>query len=375
MKFDITKPLNKVQSILAAVIVTALAFLVALIVQKAKDVPLDEATLMRTAGIRNLQVVGENLYYLENDGTLRCAQSDGDGVWSVSVSADSNFRATQAGLAVWRGSKLSIYDRSNGVVVGAYSASDSILDAVVGDTYTAVVVAPTNNSKVVITNKYGTEVEIIEGFNERTVLECSFFENRGLFWVMALDSTGTLPSCTVDIYKPSKKQTGSIFQMDQVFYRVIPRSGQICCVGTDYMSVHDYVGGEKENQRVQLYGWTLAAYESGSDDPLMLFAPNAQSEGEIEIRDLRCIRGTKEQMLHLPVKCSFLACEGDTIYGFSGSKLAVAVYGSHECNLYSMPVGSDGRPLEVTKLFGITSDRVAVVRSGSELYLVKLPEE
>lgn len=375
MRIDLSKPLNRLQSILAAILVTALAFTAALITESAKDVPLEEAVRVRASQIKDLQVVGNHLYYLESSGTLRCADSDGDNVWNVSVNASSSFRASEAGLAVWKGTRLSIYDKDTGVVIGSYNADDQVLDAIVGDSYAAVVVAPESDSKVIVTNHYGTVVEEIDGFKERTVLDIGFFETRALFWVMSLDSTGTLPSCTVDIYKPSKKQTGSIMQMNQVFYRVIPRSNQIACVGTDYLTVHDYVGTEKENERMTVYGWYLEAYDKNSDNPLLLFVPNEQCENIIAIKDIRCIKGTSEQMLHFPVKCTALACFGNTIYGFSGSQVAVGVYGSNSSNLYNLPEGVDGFPISADEVFGITDDRVAVIRSNGSLYLVRLPEE
>ena len=367
MRIDINRPLNKVHAILFSVLICVVAFLVALIVNNAKAVALEDALRLSATNVSDIQVEGEYIYYLEA-GSLHCVSTSGSFIWNTGVDRNANFNVSSSGIAVWRGTRLQIVDRKTGVVVGNVSTPSDILMAVVGDVYAAAVVSPEHNSKVILTDLYGNEIDTLENFEGVTVLDCGFFHGRELFWIMTLDASGSTPTCKISTYKPGRRETGSIMDMEQVIYKVMFRSSNICAVGTSYMNVYDYTGNEKESERVKVYGWHLEAVDKLSDDPLMLFSPDNQVGDEIEIKDIRCIKGSNENYLHFPVACSRLMAFENTVYGFAGSSLAVGTYGSSVSNLYSMPVN-------VTDVIGITSERFAVVKSGSSIYIIKLPEE
>ncbi|MBR4235415.1 MAG: hypothetical protein IKR85_05050 [Clostridia bacterium] len=364
MRIDITRPLNRLTALLLAVIITALAFLAALIAENARDIPLDSAVRVNVGMIRDVQVQGDRIYCLENGGTLRCIDESGKFVWNVSVDPNAGFRVSNRGLAVWSGSRLSIFDRNTGVVIGSYSAQGEILSAIVGDVYAAAVLGPEHESNVVLTDRYGSVIDTLTEFKGVTVLDCGFFEGRELFWIMTLDATGSLPTCRIKTYKPGKKETGSIIDMEQVLYSVMFRSSFICAVGTDYLREYDYTGAEKSSQMVT--GFYLTALDQNSEDPLMLFVPNSQNAGEIS--DVRCLRGSSFRSLHMPVKCTGLQCYGDTVYGFSQTQVAVGSYSGGGVKLYNLPVA-------VNEVLGVTENRVAVASSGSSIYLINLPEE
>ena len=75
------------------------------------------------------------------------------------------------------------------------------------------------------------------------------------------------------------------------------------------------------------YGWYMDAVDKRSDDPLMLFVPNQQVEGTIAISDVRMIRGASEYIVRLPVVCSVLQADGNTMYGFSQEYLVCCAFG------------------------------------------------
>jgi hypothetical protein len=367
MNIDLSKPLGKLQGILVALLLMAVTFFVALIVKHAPDAPLESAVRLNTSGLGDVQVEGDSIYYIEA-GSLHCVSSDGKFKWNVGVDKNSRFKVTGKGIAVWNGSRLRIVDLKTGVVLGNPSINGSILSAVVGDVYAAVVIGPEHNSTVLLTDLGGNIVDTLTDFKDVTVLDCGFFEGRELFWIMTLDSTGSLPCCKISTFKPGKRETGSITDMEQVIYKVMFRSSYICAVGTDYMRVYDYTGAEQADQRVMVYGWYLESMDGSGDNPLMLFVPNNQSGESMHISDIRCIKGKDEYMLHFSVACTQLKAFGDTVYGFSGDKLAVSTYGSTASNLYALP-------LSVSEVIGITANRTAVVISGNSIYMIKLPEK
>ena len=360
------RPISRLHGALLAALITVVVFFIALIANRSGSAALESAVRINTSNIHDVQVEGEYIYYLEA-GSLHCVNSKGKFKWNTSVDRNSGFKVTGKGIAVWSGSRLRIVDIDTGVVIGNVSTPSEIISAVVGDVYVAVVLSPEHNSTVLLLDHYGNTVDTLTDFKEVTVLTCGFFEGRELFWIMTLDSTGSLPTCRISTFKPGKRETGSITDMEQVIYNVMFRSSYICATGTDYMRVYDYTGAEQVNQRLTVYGWYLEAVDSSSDNPLMLFVPSAQAGENMQINDIRCVKGSDEHLLHFPVVCSQLKCFGNTIYGFAGSQLAVGTYGSSNSTVYALP-------LYVNDVLGITSSRVAVVTSGGSLYMIQLPE-
>lgn len=366
MELDLRKPLDRNKTILLTVLVVLIALGIALIASHSGNIPLKSAVRLNTTNNGNVQTIGDYVYYLEA-GSLHCVTSSGKFEWNVGVDSGSDFSVTNQGIAVWSGSRLRIIDKDTGGTMGSVTAQSDIISAVVGDRYAAMVLAPEHSSTVVLTDLYGNIVDTLTELDGLTVIDCGFFEGRELFWLMTLDSTGSLPTCKISTYKPGKRETGAITDMEQVIYQVMFRSSYICAVGTDYMRVYDYTGVEKEDQRVTVYGWYLEAIDSTTtDDPLMLFVPNSQSAQDIAIKDIRCIKGNEEFMMHLPEACSRLICRGNTVYGFSGSHLVIGNYKSTQQNVYELPMAVD-------EVIGITNNYVAVVTGGSFIYMIKLP--
>ena len=366
MKFDLNKPLSRLQGILVSVLACVLAFLIALITVSSRKVALADALRLSATNISDVQVDGEYIYYLEA-GSLHCVTVDGRFKWNTGVDRSSRFRVSSSGIAVWRSSRVQILDKSNGVVVGNISASGDILSAVVGDVYTAAIVGPEHNSTVILTDKYGNTVDTVTGFDGVTVLDCGFFQGRELFWIMSLNSSGSTPSCKISIYKPGKREMGSIMDMNQVIYNVVFRASNICAVGTQSLDFYNYYG-KKNDESIQVYGWHLEAVDKTSDDPLMLFVPDDQLGEEMTIKDVRCVKGEDISYLHFPVPCTQLMALENTVYGFAGNYLGVGSFGSSVTNIYNLPVN-------VTSVLGITSKRYAVVTGGSSIYVIKLPKE
>lgn len=353
-------------AVLALVVaMTLAAYLIAIAARGSGDTPLSSIVRLNTVSNRDVRVSGANVYYLEG-GSLHCVTSGGKYVWNLGVDANSEFSASEHGVAVWNRKKLTLVEKETGHLLTSKTMSGEILSAIVGDRYTAVVLAPEHNSTVVLLNSGGDVVDTLTSFGGYTVLDYGFYEGHELFWIMTLDSAGSTPTCQISTFIPGKRETGTIEDSEQVIYQVMFRSNYIAAVGTNYLRLYDYTANEKKTQRKTVYGWYMDAVDKRSDDPLMLFVPNQQVEGTIAISDVRMIRGSSEYIVRLPVVCSVLQADGNTMYGFSQEYLVCCAFGQKKATVYKLPVLVD-------TVIGITTDHTAVVTSGGSIYLIRLP--
>jgi len=354
----------KFNCVLLAVALSLVAFLIALLINGLGERPLQKSIRLNASASAEVQVCGEHIFYLEGS-SLHCVDSSGKYIWNLGVESGSTFTASKYGVAVRSANRVRLIDADTGVSVGNISSSGNALSAIVCDVYAAAVFGPEHNSSVIITDRYGNTVDEITSLDGLTVMDCGFFEGRSLFWLMTLDSSGSKPSCSISTYKPGKRETGNITDMDQVIYKVMFRSSYICAVGTNFLKLYDYTGNELTASRKTVYGWLLESVAEG-DDPLMVFVPSSQDSLGATMQDMRLIKGDSESSLHFPVGCTRLIASGTTVYGFSNTTLAVGSFGSSESKVYALPITVDS-------VVGITADHTAVVRSGSAIFMITLP--
>lgn len=348
-----------------AIVMTLAAFFFATLLKSDEDTPLSNVIRLNTSTNREVQVSGQYVFYLEA-GSLHCVNAAGSYIWNLGVDSDSHFQATDHGVAVWSRKKITVVERETGHVLATKTMESDVLTACVGETYVAAVLGPENESNIALMTLSGAMVDTIDSFHGYTVLDCGFFEGRELFWMMTLDSSGSVPTCRISTFIPGKRETGSIMDYEQVIYQVMFRSSFIEAVGTNYMRLYDYTGQEHKDGRVTVYGWYLESVDKRTDDPLMLFVPNRQVEGERAIRDVRMMHGGEEKIIHLPISCERLEASGLNLYGFSQNHLAVHTFGNVKTTVYDFPVTVD-------TVIGITSDNTAVVTSGGAIFMVRLP--
>lgn len=366
MEYNRNLRLSGGAAIALAVALTMAAYLLASLFQSDQSTPLASVVRLNTATNREVQVTGDTIYYLET-GSLHNVATSGKYIWNVGTDIDTQFKTSDYGVATWNRRKLSLLDKKTGSLLFTKNMEEEILSAMIGDRYVVAVIGAENDSKVVLMNHYGTVVDNLTDFKGYTVLDYGFFEGRDLFWIMTLDSTGSVPTCKISTYIPGKRETGSITDSEQVIYQVMFRSSYIAAVGTNYMRLYDYTGAEQTKERTTVYGWYMEAVDKRTtDNPLMLFVPNAQMEDNIEISDVRMIRGSSEQIIHLPVACRQLEAIGNNFYGFSKEYLVKGSFGQKTSTVYKLPVTVDN-------VIGITTDNTAVITSGGSIYLILMP--
>ena len=312
-----------------------------------------------------LEVVDDGFVYY--DGSyIGAVTTEGRIKWSYLIGRNAGFDANRNGVAAWTGEALTLIDGQTGTPFFSGAMETEVLSACIGDRYTAVLLGPEYNSTIVLMEPGGRRVNSITLTNQ-TVIQYGFFSNGSLLWVMSLDTSGTVPSCTVNTYRPGKEMVGSIHDNEQMMYGVVFQSSYFCCAGDNYLKVYDYTGKEDKNRRRKVYGWYMAALdEDVLDDPLMAFVPNAQYDSESGMQDVRMIRVNLDQQVRMPYGCKSLIARGDRVYGFStDGYVSIATQGSQNVTAYALPMLFD-------KVYGVTADNMAVLGNGNIIYILNL---
>lgn len=320
--------------------------------------------VLQLNGAQKIEAVGDGLIYYDGSAIAKIGD-DAKNRWNYMVGGGADFSATDIGVATWKGRNLTLIDNETGVASYSGNMDEDVLSARIGSEYAAVLVGPEHNSTIVLMETGGRKVDSIT-LAEQTVIDYGFFYNDTLFWIMTLDTNGTAPCCTVSIYRPGRRLVGSITDSEQLLYSVVFQSSQICVAGDTHLKVYTYNGVEEKEKRKLIYGWTLAAVDAENDNPLMAFTPNGQYDAASVIRDVRLIRGAAEQIVRMPYGCAQLRTIGDRVYGFSGEGyVCIAQMGEQKVSAYQLPIFFD-------HVYGVTDNNVAVLGSGSTIYLVSL---
>lgn len=365
MQYNRERKLNGRASIALAVALALAAYLLASFLKSATNTPLSGAIRLNVPSNREIQVHGSNILFLEGS-VLHSLDSSGNYIWNLSFELDSQFDVSDYGVAMWSNRQLLLAARDTGHSLFTKRLDEKVLSAKAGDRYVAAIIGEENDNTVVIMNHSGDIVDTLTDFKGYTVLDFGFFDGRELFWIMTLDSTGSVPNCRISTFIPAKRETGSITDNEQVIYEVMFRSSYIQAVGTNYIRLYDYTGSEQTKERCLVYGWYLEDVDKRTDNPLMLFVPNSQVEDEAQISDVRMIRGSSEFIIHLPVACRLLCANGNDFYGFSRDSVVKGTFGQKTSSLYKLPVTVDN-------VIGITDDNTAVVTSAGSIFLIQMP--
>ncbi|MBE5807363.1 MAG: hypothetical protein E7317_03365 [Clostridiales bacterium] len=318
----------------------------------------------RIESAKKIETVDDGLIYYDGSSVTKIGKT-ANVRWSYIVGANADFRATDAGVASWVGSKLTLIDGSNGTPGYSGNLESGILSAVMGSQYSAALLEPEHGGTIILMENNGRRVDTID-MSDQTVIDYGFFYNDTLFWVMTLDTNGTTPSCTVNTYRPGKRLVGSITDSEQTLYNATFQSSQISCVGDTFVRAYTYNGAEDAARRKLVYGWTLVDVDENSDDPLMLFTLNGEFDGTTEIHDVKMMRGLDEQIIRMPFGCVDLLAADDKVYGFSKSGyVMIGHMGEQKVEAYQITLSFD-------TVYGLLDGGIAVLGNGSEIYMLSL---
>lgn len=317
--------------------------------------------------------LGKGMAYYDG-ATLHALDSHGRQIWSYAAGSSAGFSVDEGGVACWSGSMLSLIDAEKGSVPYSGHLENPVISARYSTGYTAAQVAALeggvvqeHNSTMLLLDSGGRNVERIELPNQ-TVLDFGFFYNGAntLFWVMSLDTEGTVPVTTIKVYRPGKMVlAGTISDPMQVLYEVAFQPSKIRTVGETYIKDFDYTNKEITANRILVYGWYMIAKDGGAANPSMVFVPSSQADGSAGISDIRIIRGQSDNSIRLPSEAKQVFSSGDSVYAFANDRVMVTSGGSLEPVSYALPVYID-------RVIGLTEGHSAIVTAGNAVYMIPL---
>ena len=313
---------------------------------------------------QNLEVVDDGFIYYDGS-SIAAVTTEARVKWSYLIGKNADFYATDYGVAAWSGESLTLIDSQNGTTTFSGSMDVNVLSARMGERYTAVLLGPEHDSTIVLMERGGRRVNSIT-LTSQTVIDYGFFSKGTLLWVMTLDSSGTVPSCTINTYRPGKERVGMIHDNEQLMYGVVFQSSYFCCSGDTYLKVYDYTGNEDKSRRRLVYGWYMAALDNAMDDPIMAFVPSGQYDSKEGMRDVRMIRAALDQQVRMPYGCQALIARNDRVYGFStNGYVCIAEQGKVDVGAYQLPMAFD-------RVYGVTDTNYAILGSGTVIYMLNL---
>ena len=316
-------------------------------------------------GNKGLRVVDDGFVYYDGTSVAQVT-TDAKVKWSHMVGREAEFDASRYGVAAWSGTTLTLIDSNTGTPTYSGTMESEVLSAHIGEKYTAVLLGPEHNSTIVLMESGGRKINSIT-LTSQTVIDYGFFSKGSLLWVMGLDTSGTVPSCSISTYRPGKERVGYIHDKEQLVYGVVFQSSYFCCAGETFLKVYDYTGNEDKTKRQKVYGWYMAALDGDVlDDPLMAFVPTGQYDSDDGMHDVRMIRSNVDEQVRMPYGCQSLIARNDRVYGFStNGYVMIAQQGQKKVNAYRLPMLFD-------KIYGVTANNIAILGNGNIIYLLNL---
>ncbi|MBR4577885.1 MAG: hypothetical protein IKO25_11895 [Clostridia bacterium] len=307
---------------------------------------------------------GASVHHLSAAGTIR---------WSFPAGPDIRFSVGPTHLAIWTGRQLFLVDR-NGNATYNESLDGEIQLARVGDRYCAVVVGKDTESKLMIKDLNGAQVDVeAEAYQNMMILDAGFFGNQGEYmWTLALDVFGTAPNTVMNTYQVGKMNTGVVSMGEAMTYKVVYENSNLRVFTTQQVYTFDYKCVQDTNANMLVYGWKLIDEEIPERGRArFLLAPTSQISGAQIISELRLLEGELDKRYTLPAKCVGAYMHKGNIYAVSGDYIYRADTGSQRFFAYKIPGNSGG---EITACYGITSDGKMLLASGESMYALTLPQ-
>ncbi len=305
------------------------------------------------------------IYY---DGTLLYAlRGNGMQKWSYLAGANAGYDVGSGGVVSWTGAQVTLLREDSGDTVFSVTMAKPVLSARAGDIYVAVCTGAEDEATMIVLDRNGKQVDSID-VPDLTILDYGFFNSGNLFWLMTLETDGTVPTSQLNTYKPGKMQTGSIVDSEQVVYKTLFHSTKFRAVGTTYARSYDYTGAEDTASRLLVYGWYMQDVYGSGENPLMVFVPMEETGGAGLMQDIRLVQGSMDKTIRLPYACFDVFAGNGVVYGFTNDYLIIGTSDGKNSTIYQLPVYAED-------VLGITEDQKALVVSGEKVYLVQLPQK
>lgn len=320
---------------------------------------------------QNVMPFGDSVIFYDGT-TLHCVAATGGNEWSYQIGTNADYDATQERIVAWSGNDLYILN-SRGRLIYNNSMSDTIQFASAGDGYVAAFIGQPDNGVVSVINEQGQIVDNITIENQ-TLLDIGFFwsetsssaQKTELMWVLGLDTTGTVISTELQTFQPGRLSTGKSSLGEHVAYSVYYADGTLNVVDTRQITHYNYRVLAQGNSTL-IYGYTMEDVAQSGGVTYQLLIPEQETSEGISISNVRLMAGSVDRVIHLPSECLAVKLGTRSIYGFSQNAVYVCPFGETTFASYALSIN-------VTAVLGMITDNRAVVASGSEIYVIELPQ-
>ena len=123
----------------------------------------------------------------------------------------------------------------------------------------------------------------------------------------------------------------------------------------------------EESNPTLIYGYTVEDIKKIGDVTYQLLIPAQESREGIHLSNVRLMFGGVDRVLHLPSECLAAALGTHSVYGFSQNAVYVCPFNQTSFIPYALPVN-------ITAVLGMITDNRVVAASGSEIYVIELPQ-
>lgn len=320
---------------------------------------------------QNVTPFGDSVIFYDGT-TLHCVAATGGNKWSYQIGTNADYDATSERIVAWSGNDLYILN-NRGRLIYNNSMSDTVQFASAGDGFVAAFVGQPDNGVVSVINESGQIVDNISVENQ-TVLDIGFFwsetsssaQQTELMWMIGLNTTGTVISTELQTFQPGRLSTGKSSLGDHIAYLVYYADGCLNVVDTRQITRYNY-RALSQGAGTLIYGYTVEDVRQSGGTTYQLLIPAQETSDGILINNVRLMAGAIDRALHLPSACLSVKLGAHAIYGFSQNAVYVCPFGDTVFVSHALPIN-------VTAVLGMLSDDRAVVASGSEIYVVELPQ-
>ena len=320
---------------------------------------------------QNVMPFGDSVIFYDGT-TLHCVAATGGNEWSYQIGTNADYDATQERIVAWSGNDIYILN-SRGRLIYNNSMSDAIQFASAGDGYVAVFAGQSDNGVVSVINANGQIVDNVTVENQ-TLLDIGFFfsetsssaQQVELMWMLGLDTTGTVISTELQTLQPGHLSTGRSSLGEHIAYSVYYAKNMLNVVDTRKIAHYNYRVIEQQSETL-IYGYTMEDIKQVGSMTYQLLIPSQETNDGISINNVRLMYGNVDRVLHLPSACIDARLGSRSVYGFSDNAVYVCRYGETTFESYALPTN-------ITAVLGMLSGDRAVVASGSEIYVIELPQ-
>ena len=316
----------------------------------------------------NIQAFGEDV--LIYDGVvLSCIGTNGTAKWQVNIGTDGDYYTKGSMIVAWSGTRLQVINK-NGQFTFNDHMDGTVLFARVGDGGVAVCMGDELNSVVRVMTHTGTVLETINTFEDLYVLDIGFFTASGnLMWVLTLDINGNSPISKLATYDPGKMSTGAVELQDELVYGIYVHNSNLMVVDTTRIRTYNYKCVEQTDiSSILVYGWQVRQDRAIGRNTYVLLEQLPGSTSSDTFTEVRLITNYDTQSYRTPVACFASGISDKGVYAFDRQVVYFAPFGS-KAFTKSMPI-----PYPVTDFVCMLEKSRAVIVSGSDVYMITLPE-